>query len=125
MHISIIERNTFTIDTILPWENPLMGKTQQSSLDKILQQDTKFNLTPSTSYTIMIQERYGITYDPKEEREIYKTPKYGFIMLLEPLTMPPWTYTLFSLLERIGVSQMRPLHLYLYWKNSLLLTGTT
>ena len=60
----IIGRNTFTIDTTLPWKKPLTGKTQQTSLDTILQQDTKSNVVPNTSYRIIIQERYIITYEP-------------------------------------------------------------
>ena len=57
MHKRITERNTFTVDTILLWENPLTGKTQQTSLDKILQQDTMSNLVPSTSYTNRIYKK--------------------------------------------------------------------
>ena len=75
-----------------------MGKTQQTSLDKIFQQDTMSNLLLVTSYRI-IQERYRITSEPKEERERYKTPKYVFTMLLEPLTVPPCICALFFLLE--------------------------
>ena len=40
-----------------------MGKTQQTSLDTILQQDTMSNLVLGTSYKI-IQEIYRITSEP-------------------------------------------------------------
>ena len=46
-----------------------MGKTQQTSLDKILQQDTMSNLVLDTSYRRIIEERYRITFEPEEERE--------------------------------------------------------
>ena len=53
-----------------------MGKTQQNFLGNILQQDMMSNLVTDTSYRIIIQERYKLTFELEEEREIENPKRY-------------------------------------------------
>ena len=93
--------------------NRFTGKTQQHSLDKIIQQDTMSNLVPGSSQGI-IQEIYQITSEYGEEREKDKIPKLYLQFVLEHLASVPWICALFSFLVKVGVLQMSYLHLYLY-----------